>query len=656
MTGQRLEILLIEDEWSHAELIRRSFSQRGEEVRLTIAHSLREAQVVLRETSPALVITDLMLPDGSGIDFISKVLTSICPAIVMTSHGDEQIAVEAIKAGALDYVVKTNATLAELPRIADRVMREWSLIVERQQAERALRESEQRFRGVVEQSADGIVLTDEQGAIIEWNHAAEEISSMSRSKTLGRPLLEIFVALNENGWNSVIDRDALKAGIDSFYQTGQADWLNELDDLAIGLPDGTQRVVQFLFFPIKTDRGFLLGSIFRNITADRQAEQSIRQQDRLAAVGQLAAGIAHDFNNIMAVIVLYTQTSLLSPNLSPQVRDRLETVVHQAQRAAELIEQILDFSRRTVLERRPLNLLSLLKEQVKLLQRTFPENISIDLAYGSDFYAITADPTRIQQAVMNLVLNARDAMPDGGKLTIALDKIMFSAATTKAPLPDMSPGEWVQLSVADTGNGIDDTVYPHLFEPFFTTKSPGRGTGLGLAQVYGIVKQHEGYIDVMTEVGKGTVFTIYLPALENPKPKTAPLIPFQLPQGNGETILVIEDNEAARAALADSLEVLNYSVLSVENGRQALDLIEEQSGDVALILSDLVMPEMGGVALLRELRGLGFTIPMILMSGHSLDDAMDELERLGNVGRLMKPANVEKLAHLVGQMVHSDLA
>jgi PAS domain S-box-containing protein len=653
MSGRRLHILLIEDEWSHAELIRRSFTQRGEDVRLTIAHSLREAETVIRELTPDLVITDLVLPDGSGIDFISSTLNSLCPAVVMTSHGDEQIAVEAIKAGALDYVVKTNTTLADLPRIAERAVREWSHIVERQQAEWALRESEQRFRGVVEQSADGIVLADELGVVVEWNRAAEEICALSRTEALGKPLLDIFLQLAECGGNGTQERDALKAGIVSFLRTGKAERINQPDELTILLPDGSQRIVQFLLFPIETDRGFLLGSILRNMTENRQAEQLMRQQDRLAAVGQLAAGIAHDFNNIIAVIVLYTQTSLLTPNLTPQVRDRLETVVHQAQRAAELIEQILDFSRRTVLERRPLNLLSLLKEQVKLLKRTVPENINIDLLYGSDFYAVTADPTRIQQAVMNLVLNARDAMPGGGKLTIALDKEDYLTGDRK-PLPDISAGEWVRLSIADTGSGIDEEIFSHLFEPFFTTKYPGKRTGLGLAQVYGIVKQHEGHVDVTTELGKGTVFTIYLPALENPKPKTAPLIPRHLPQGSGETILVIEDNDAAREALADSLEMLNYSIVAVANGREALAMLEQAVDDVALILSDIVMPEMGGIALMQELRGRGDLTPIILMSGHPQDEEFEDLGRWANVGRLTKPANVESLARLVFQMVKAD--
>ncbi|MCJ7551330.1 MAG: PAS domain S-box protein, partial [Anaerolineae bacterium] len=260
--------------------------------------------------------------------------------------------------------------------------------------------------------------------------------------------------------------------------------------------------------------------VINDVTQAREIERRTQQQARLAAVGQLAAGIAHDFNNILAVIVLYTQMGLRLPDIPAQHRDRLRTVDQQAKRATGLVQQILDFSRRAVLKRRPMDLTPFLKETVILLERTVPESIKLEFTYGRDEYTVNADPTRIQQAVMNLVVNARDAMlpKGGGKLDIELDRVQV-ARHQEPPLPEMEAGEWVRVRVTDTGEGIPADVLPHIFEPFFTTKDVGKGTGLGLAQVYGIVKQHEGHIDIGTKTGAGTAFTIYLPALLEHRPE-----------------------------------------------------------------------------------------------------------------------------------------
>jgi len=321
--------------------------------------------------------------------------------------------------------------------------------------------------------------------------------------------------------------------------------------------------------------------VLRDVTQERQLEQQTRRQERLAAVGQLAAGIAHDFRNIMAVITLYTQMLMLMPELSAEVVRRLRTVEHQARRAGDLIQQILDFSRRSVFERTPVDLLPLLREHVELLGRTLPESVEISLVSqvssddcgAQNEYMVFADPTRIQQVIMNLALNARDAMPSGGELRIELGRLRIVKAKD-APLPGMEEGpeSWVSIKVVDSGEGVSPEALPHIFEPFFTTKAAGGGTGLGLAQVYGIVKQHEGNIDVTSELGRGTAFTIYLPALSVSGPCSGAEAAAALVRGKGETLLVVEDNPVTRAALVESLEQLNYRVLEAENGRIALEL------------------------------------------------------------------------------------
>ncbi len=386
--------------------------------------------------------------------------------------------------------------------------------------------------------------------------------------------------------------------------------------------------------------------VINDVTREREIRAQFQQQERLAAVGQLAAGIAHDFNNIMAAITLYAQMAARSESLPQRDRERMAVIDQQARHATRLIQQILDFSRRATLERQPLDLLPLLKEQVKLLKRTLPEHIGIELEYGQDEHTVNADPTRLQQMLTNLAVNARDAMLDGGTLRIGLQRVAVEDG--QAPhLPEIEAGDWIRLTVSDTGTGIPADVVPHIFEPFFTTKGPGEGSGLGLAQVHGIVGQHGGRVDVASQVGEGTTFAIYLPALavrpaESPPPDVA-----AAPRGRGEMVLVVEDEDAVRTALVASLEQLNYRTLEAANGEEALAVLERQGERVALVLSDVVMPGMGGMALFRTLRERGCRTPVILLTGHPIKKDLDELWAQGLSAWLTKPPHIEHLAQAV---------
>jgi len=301
-----------------------------------------------------------------------------------------------------------------------------------------------------------------------------------------------------------------------------------------------------------------------------------------------------------------------------------------------------------------LDLTPFLKELINLLERTLPENIELELEYGHDEYTVNADPTRIQQAVMNLVVNARDAMPEGGELCMGLERIRVGPGEPP-PLPEMEPGEWVQVTVSDTGAGILPDVLPHIFDPFFTTKAPGQGTGLGLAQVYGIVKQHEGYIDVKSpsimlrtgEVGHGTTFTLYLPALQVPGVEPLELEAGTLVRGHGETILVVEDELAAREAIASALQSLGYQVMVAGNGQEALAIFKQHGDEIALVLSDLVMPEMDGTELIHALKQENPTVKVIATTGYPQKTEGRDLLVQGIVDRLQKPLSMEQLAEAV---------
>lgn len=388
--------------------------------------------------------------------------------------------------------------------------------------------------------------------------------------------------------------------------------------------------------------------IIRDVTEERRTQERILQQDRLAAVGQLAAGIAHDFNNILAVITLYAQ--LMAKSLvSPRDREWIATINEQAHHAARLVQQILDFSRQAMIERRPLDLVPLLKEHVKLLQRTIPEHIQIELVCDSGGHLVLADPTRIRQVVTNLTVNARDAMPSGGRLRIGIEHLQITTRT-ETPL-GLTPGPWVRLSVSDTGSGIASDVLPHIFEPFYSTKGPGKGSGLGLAQVHGIVGQHEGAIDVRTQVGEGTTFDVYLPLLPAEGDRGTSCESDGLPQGEGETILIVEDQEVVRTALVTVVEQLNYRVIGAANGREALALLADRGSEIKLILSDIVMPVLGGATLLRQLRNSGVTIPVVLMTGHPQDEDWGDLKALGATACIAKPPSVDDLARALADVL-----
>jgi signal transduction histidine kinase/putative methionine-R-sulfoxide reductase with GAF domain len=391
--------------------------------------------------------------------------------------------------------------------------------------------------------------------------------------------------------------------------------------------------------------------VIREVTEERETQTRIQMQERLATVGQLAAGIAHDFNNILAAIVVYADLLRRDPNLMAGSQERLTIIQQQVQRAASLIRQILDFSRRSVMEQSLLDLLPFVKELDKLLRRVLPETIQIELTYQPGVYLVNADPSRLQQVFMNLAVNARDASSNGGTLKFELDQLQLEEGDSP-PCPDIPPGSWNRITVKDTGEGIPPEVLPHIFEPFYTTKPVGEGTGLGLAQAYGIVKQHGGCIDAHSVVGAGTTFHIYLPA-QLPIQEDGDISNLSLEtRGLGETLLLVEDDYSTREAMKTLLEDSNYRVLAAANGQEALEIYEQAADGVAMVISDLVMPVMGGVTLYQTLRERWPEVKMLFITGHPVNEKDQAMLESGNVNWLQKPFSVGVFNEAVYNFLH----
>jgi PAS domain S-box-containing protein len=491
--------------------------------------------------------------------------------------------------------------------------------------EEELRRSEARYRTLFNSASDAILIHDPQGRFLQVNDVACERLGYTREELLQMATEDIdapeFAHL-------VPDRIArLRAQGHLYFETVHL----RRDGFRIPM-ELSSRVIDY-------GGGKAVLTVARDVSQRKGLERQLRRQERLAAMGRLAGGVAHDFNNLLASIILNVQLILRSEPVSARVEKGLQSVLEDSDRAADLVEQILDFSRSAMMEPEPLDLGRLIEEAATLLRRTIQENIRLILELPSQPYAVEADRTRIHQVLVNLATNARDAMSDGGDLRIGLTRIDVEAGETP-PVVEMPPGKWVSLRVSDTGTGMTDEVMANLFEPFFTTKEEGQGTGLGLAQVYGIVRQHGGFIDVETAVGEGTAFTIYFPLTDEVPVEPERQTEGSPPQGHGERILVVEDASRLRQAIKMGLEALNYRVVTAATAREALEAYGREAVD--LVVTDIVMPDRSGKDLLLDLRADRPDLKVIAMTGYAVDEDVPS-ELAGFDGLIHKPFSIEDL-------------
>jgi two-component system, cell cycle sensor histidine kinase and response regulator CckA len=501
-------------------------------------------------------------------------------------------------------------------------------ITDRKRAEEALLTSETKYRALFEESKDAIYLTDRDGTLVQANQAFLDLFGFSREDAKDLNILAIY--------GDPADRTRFQETIER---------LGSLKDYEVKFQkqDGTE-IDCLLTFTLRLDKDeTILGyqGIARDITERKGLEKQLLQAQKMEAVGTLAGGIAHDFNNLLTVVQGFSELLLAEKDQKHPEYGDLEKIFHAAKSGAELVKRLLMFSRQSGLEPVPMDLNKRIVQVEKLLRRTIPRMVDITLELTADLPRTNADPSQIEQILMNLALNARDAMPDVGKLTLKTSIVTLDEEYCRLHV-EASPGEYVVLEVSDTGHGMDKETVEHIFEPFFTTKEMGRGTGLGLAMVYGIVKQHNGHITVYSEVGKGTTFQIYLPAIPG-EAETGVEKPEEALAFGTETVLLADDEEFVRELGARILTKHGYTALQAEDGKKALDLFKKKRSQISLVILDLIMPEMSGAECLKELLKIDPNVRVLIASGYSADTSLKEAIQTGAKGFVSKPFRVKEL-------------
>jgi len=632
----RIRLLLIEDSEEDAELVLHELTRQGFDISHERVDTERALMNALQKPWDA-IISDFSMPQYDGLKAfeVVKQYGSDVPFVFVSGVLGEERAVAAMRAGAKDYVLK--GKLERLGPVISRELAEAASRRQRVEVERALQIEERRYRSIFDSAAVALVELDLSSAkvalaevakhglaeerLVEGDELVTRAAEQTRILTANAAAIRMVEAERPDQLVGVLAR-ALRPG------AGSA-WLEVLRTLVT--PTGTfqkeVRIATLAGRPIDVLLSFRIPATMddsRNVimsmtdVTDRNSlERRIRAAQRLEVIGKLAGGVAHDFNNLLVVIEGYATFLVEGLPEGDARRDDARAIQDAAQRAEGLTRQLLAFGRRQVAELRVVNLNRLIQEMDQLLRPLIGEDIDVVTALKEDLALVEIDPTHLEQLIINLAVNARDAMPMGGKLTIETANVRLDESYRDTKPVDVPPGNYVMLAVSDDGTGMDEETRLHIFEPFFTTKSPGKGTGLGLSTVFGIVKQAGGFIWVYSEPGQGTTFRIHLPvkAAARESPVSGSRTPAS-PKGT-ETILIVEDQESVRILTRRVLTKAGYTVLEAPDGGQALLALERHTGPIHAVLTDVVMPTMSGRKLADHLSAIRPGVKVLYMSGYT---------------------------------------
>ncbi len=680
-------ILVVDDNEDNRYFLSALLKGSGFEVAVAIngAEALEKA----RQDPPTLIIADILMPVMDGFTLCrewkrDEKLKPIPFIMYTATYTDPQDEAFAMKIGADRFIAKpcepdllldiirdviARAGLGQITAVPesqqeDEVLRIYNerlvqkleqkmLQVEREslarrESEMALRESEEKHRRLFETLPQGVVFQDPEGKITYANPAAEKILGLGfeqmQGRTSGDPRWRV---IHEDGSEFPGETHPSMVAL----QTGQL-----VKDVIMGIHNprcDQRRWIKTSAIPLfrpGEPKPYQVYSTFEDITEYKQLQAQFMQSQKMEAIGALAGGVAHDFNNLLTVIKGYAEILLESLPPADPMRNDVEQILKAGKQAASLTSQLLAFSRKQMLQLKVLKLNDIVNDVGKLLRRLLGENIDLVITKQPDLGLIQADPGQIQQILMNLAVNARDAMPQGGRLIVETADVHLDEEYV-LKYPFVKPGDYVMLSVCDNGIGMDAATQGRIFEPFFTTKAPGEGTGLGLSTVYGIVRQSNGFIWVDSEPDKGTTFKIYFPRTEGQAADLSEDQDFDLVPGGGETILIAEDESSVRALACRILKERGYAVLEASNGKDALDAARKYAEKIDLVLTDVIMPGMSGAELVSQLEVVRPGIKVLYVSGYANGGIVHQNRLDPNVSFLQKPFTIEQLLRKVQSVI-----
>lgn len=580
-----------------------------------------------------LVLAPNHLPEWALTDAIPLLqhLGLNIPVILVAGNLGRECEVDRFWPGASDEI---KAELVALPIVIRRVLEKRALREERVTAGAALQDSEARYRSLVENAIYGIYRATLEGELLDVNPALVTMLGYESKNEL------LKAQKTQKLYQEPEVREQLTKQV---QRTGRAD-----GEIVWKKKDGRSITVRLTGRRVRDEsRSIDCFEIFvEDVTERRSLERQLQQKDKMEAVGRLAGGIAHDFNNMIGAILGWAELGMETTPAEDRRHSHFGKIQQQAERAAALTRQLLAFARRRIFEPRNMDLNPAVREALDLLEKMIGSDIEVKTILAPDLGMIRSDPTQIEQVLMNLCLNARDAMPQGGRLVIETQNVEFSEEECRCQT-DPLPGRYAQLAVTDNGTGMDATTLERIFEPFFTTKGVGKGTGLGLATVYGIVKQRDGFIHVDSKPGQGTTFRIYLPVSPVAEELPAKAQLERAISGGAETILVAEDHDGMRELVHEVLSGLGYQVLLAKDGEAAVRLYEENHDRVDLVLLDMVMPKLNGPEVYSHLRARRADVRVVFATGYSAEGTrIDELKQEGALV-LQKPYTKKALARCV---------
>jgi len=615
---EQIHVLLIEDNRVDALAVKKMLEHdEGSAFKVTHVSTLEAG---MRSLVPGfenrLILLDLGLPDETGLKTLRRIIPHARGAtvVVITGLQDEEMGIAALREGAHDYLIKGQVNGDQLRRVLryaverNKIQSELRAEIERRaKAQQALQLSERRYRLLSETVPMGILLTDKQGGIVDINKQALRMFGYERRELIGR-----------------VVETLLPERLRRSHEESRSDYMNKPKarhagiglDLIACRKDGTEFPVEIALGPLDTEEGVIVSTTIVDITERKKLETQLRLSQRMEAIGRLAGGVAHDFNNLLTVILGSADMALEKLRLDHPDRRKLELIRQAGSSAADLTRQLLAFSRQQMFQPRVLELNEVVEQIEALLRRMIGENIDLAIILEPSLGYIKADAGQIEQVLINLAVNARDAMPEGGRITIEGQNVELDECY-RTKHQQVVPGQYVMLAVGDTGCGMDYATQSRIFDPFFTTKELGKGTGLGLATVYGIVKQSGGYIWVYSELGKGTIFKIYLPRVEQFAQETKKEDPQTTVVRGCETILLAEDSESLREMARECLDSAGYTVLEAASGAEALQKAKDFDGMIHLLLTDVVMPAMSGPELARYIAALRPETRVLFTSGYT---------------------------------------